>query len=137
MQNLDNCKGKCCTFFRIVLDGLTEDTKRYFELHGVKIIDPNVLHFDIPCKEFDPETRTCKIYENRPNLCKLYPREQDPIPERCIKKKGLIKRLLSKVFGGDNMPKKEEKEEEKVEPKEEENKDPFPADNLVTELEKK
>jgi len=141
MDNLKNCKGKCCTFFRIEMPDLTDDTRRYFELHGIKVIDPNILHFDIPCKQFDPETKTCKIYETRPELCKQYPREWDPIPDKCIyqnKKKvqkGLVSKLLKKIFKGDNMAKKEEKE--KVAPKEKEEKDPFQADKLFSELEKK
>jgi Fe-S-cluster containining protein len=65
----DGC-GACCMYFMIRLSKpLGTDEARWYELHGVKVRS-NGLLFNIPCQEFDMETRKCKIYEKRPECCK-------------------------------------------------------------------
>jgi len=88
--NVEKCKGICCTFLVYVYPRrLDEDFKRFLGLHGCEIKEEKVTKYHtsaiityvkmpVPCKEFDSTTFKCKIYENRPNWCRVNPRKAIP-----------------------------------------------------------
>jgi Fe-S-cluster containining protein len=83
----NQCTGQCCQ--RIVVLGLTyqDIREKAFAnpewkeiqqlrkmLHTIERVDDERYHGDIfACKNWDPETRLCKIYETRPNMCRIFP----------------------------------------------------------------
>jgi len=82
---MKNCGARCCQFFEIKIKE-DPDTIRYFRLHGLDVSDTGIIHFEFPCTKLK-EDGSCGIYEERPELCKLFPRPGDPVPNTCIYKK--------------------------------------------------
>lgn len=78
----DICKGACCRFLVFNFDKkLSDDIKRFLDLHGVKVVEvwttkfhqrhlKTIIQVPLPCQQFDQETYKCKIYETRPENCK-------------------------------------------------------------------
>jgi len=66
-----NCNGACCRFIKLPLTvHLSEDTKRWLELHkSIVVTNTHIFVFN-KCKNL--EDNKCKDYENRPNVCKNY-----------------------------------------------------------------
>lgn len=108
------CKGACCTFLTFNYDRkLDDDTKRFFELHGVEIKEVWIrkalkrmirtyLKVPIQCTMFDKEKCQCKIYESRPRHCRTYPTKESPfIPA------GLCSVLNPTIF---TVPEKDDKD---------------------------
>lgn len=73
--------GRCCQGFIFTKDEVIDrDKTRYYQLHNVGIEKKDgKTKFKItsPCKAFDPETKTCKAYKNRPVACMKYPTVED------------------------------------------------------------
>jgi len=72
--------GDCCRDFAIDLrdeDLNDPDFIRFVELHGCKF-DKKEGHVEIPlkCKMLDSNNK-CKIYENRPNICREWIPKED------------------------------------------------------------
>lgn len=67
--------GRCCSvlFFTFNDLYLSEDDKRYYEAHNIKVkrIKRNSYRLEIPqrCK-YLTEDNLCSIFEDRPRLCK-------------------------------------------------------------------
>jgi hypothetical protein len=75
------CGGACCTFITDFSNRKDPDFIKYMQLHGVKVQEAAegvFLKMPVPCKAFDPETKRCGDYENRPDLCRQYPRRPSP-----------------------------------------------------------
>ena len=82
------CKAECCTFITQWETRIDEDIKKYMRLHGVEIKEAGNgvwLKFPVVCKAFDPETFECKVYDDRPDICRNYPRHESPFiaKEKC------------------------------------------------------
>lgn len=69
-MNCDNC-GVCCTHI-VFTTGKKILEDDYCKARGLKQIG---LCLEIPCvcPNFDKDTKKCKIYEDRPKLCKDFP----------------------------------------------------------------
>lgn len=69
-KNCDGC-GACCMYFmiRCMTNSLDSEEIRWYEMHGVEA-RVNGLRLNISCRNFDWETRKCKIYETRPKCCR-------------------------------------------------------------------
>lgn len=66
----DDC-GKCCQFILVSTEVLTDDHKRWLELHkGIHVIGWDTLKIDIPCSAL--KDNRCTIYEDRPKICRWY-----------------------------------------------------------------
>lgn len=84
------CHGVCCTFVtQLEPQSISKDVERYLRLHGVELKSAGArgtwLKYPVPCQAFNPETYKCKVWDNRPNICRDYPRRKSPfIPkEQC------------------------------------------------------
>ena len=73
MANCIVCRGACCETFSIPLSFKEpkDDVSRWLRLHGNKN-ERHSLEFECRCTVLSPEG-TCLIYEDRPNVCKVYP----------------------------------------------------------------
>lgn len=76
------CDAWCCRYALDKLNKLDEGSPKYW--NAVKYqktrclehwVDGKFIRFvhDCPCKELDQDTGLCKIYETRPEVCKLFP----------------------------------------------------------------
>lgn len=92
LDNLRKCDAVCCRTFFIVLDNIDEDLRLYFELHGVEVVN-NVLRFVMPCKMLNKRTLRCLINENKPKICKEFPKEDSHTPENCFYYKKKIEKV--------------------------------------------
>lgn len=85
----DVCGGACCTFITQQFPSDNPDARKYFELHGVEVKSDLkgglFLKLPVPCKEFDAETKACKVHDNRPESCRVYPQRESPFiaKEKC------------------------------------------------------
>lgn len=69
-NNLCECCGDCCQIMMIKIEGhLGDDWAR---ARGCEIRAGRLI-FPFPCPQLDQETKKCKIYEGRPELCKKMP----------------------------------------------------------------
>jgi len=73
------CKqcGKCCKFMIVAPSIPYDDHKEWLEFHGITLVESfntpwPALRFEIPCKHLD-ENGKCKIYNERPKSCKVFP----------------------------------------------------------------
>ena len=82
LSNLGTCKAICCKTFFVVVDNMDSDLKKYFELHGLEVID-KTIRFKIPCKMLSRSNR-CLINDNKPQICKDFPKNDQPVPKTCI-----------------------------------------------------
>jgi len=81
------CKGVCCTFVTEWSNRKDADLKKYLHLHGVETKDAHNgmwLKYPVVCKNFNPETYECTDWENRPDICKQYPRRESPFISKSI-----------------------------------------------------
>ncbi len=86
----DRCPAYCCTYPRIIvkpadIDRLArhfgldrEAARRRFTKHGWEPGERVLRHrrdaiFDTACRFLDRDSRECKIYEARPEICRDYP----------------------------------------------------------------
>jgi Fe-S-cluster containining protein len=73
------CTGHCCENFTLVVEG-KPITHVEWSLGGFREGDLGSLAFPagaetrFNCRMFDPVTRLCKDYENRPDTCRSYPK---------------------------------------------------------------
>ena len=75
--------GRCCSVVIIPVNGLTEDSIRWFNAHrNLEIKDGN-LFIKSKCKHlgFKNGKHYCKIYEDRPEMCETAGEEE------CIRRK--------------------------------------------------
>jgi len=87
IQNLRKCRAKCCTFFELRVPNITPDLIKYYELHkGVQYMGDGILRFNIRCSALTYDFK-CGINSSKPQICHEYPRQDDPIPKKCIFKK--------------------------------------------------
>jgi len=77
--------GACCTF--LVLNVHPQyaegDVKRWVELHGVRIVQKGEAvwaYVPTACSQLQPDN-TCGIYEDRPDVCRVWPTSQADIDE--------------------------------------------------------
>ena len=59
----------CCKQIRIHTDQMSEDIKRWIELHGL-CVEGDYVRVDVPCSKL--LNSKCSIYETRPNVCRDY-----------------------------------------------------------------
>ena len=68
-------QGDCCGLFPMNKE-LVNRNKHKFQVNPSKIIENGnrivILTEDLFCVFLNRETKTCMIYEERPNVCKLY-----------------------------------------------------------------
>jgi hypothetical protein len=103
------CKAVCCTFVTEWSKRSDADLKKYLHLHGVETKDAPGgmwLKYPVMCKNFDPDTKLCLDWDNRPDICKGYPRRESPFISKSVcsllqKREGLFKmqRTPEKVKG--------------------------------------
>jgi Fe-S-cluster containining protein len=72
------CDGRCCKYIDVVQPGLTEDDKLYLKLHGAQFLPGDIVRLPVRCEALDNEGR-CMVYLVRPELCKRYRCEGDPV----------------------------------------------------------
>jgi len=77
----DICKGACCRFLTFNFDKKLDDDIKYFlKLHGVEVAElwvtkyhhrqfKTIIQVPLQCKEFDPITFECRVYDKRPRNC--------------------------------------------------------------------
>ncbi len=82
---MTRCTGHCCESFSIPLDVLTDPETCYDDDEGNTIRDmlilldpiedpmPGCNDWNATCRNFDLVTRSCRIYEDRPDMCSAYP----------------------------------------------------------------
>lgn len=106
MSRPNGCNGSCCERFPI--GGYESDSSLQKKLNStneheeyIKIRTMLVLLQDgspphYTCKHFDTETRLCNDYENRPDMCRLYPSYNpgDPCKHCWLTTEQLTGRLL-------------------------------------------
>jgi Fe-S-cluster containining protein len=96
------CNGACCEGFPLLLskemlmrryqnsedaNGTLLEMKMVAEM-VIPIQNEAVVHngkryFWFTCKNFDKQTRRCRIYEKRPSLCRSYPDKYGEEPIKC------------------------------------------------------
>lgn len=95
--DVSKCKGVCCTFLTFAYDRkLDEDYKYFLSLRGIEVKEVWVrksfkrflrsyLKVPMVCREFDPVTFRCRIYERRPLWCATNPTKDSPFipPFKC------------------------------------------------------
>ena len=59
----------CCQSINIHTDQMSEDIKRWIELHNLEV-NGEYVKFNIPCSKLIDNK--CSIYEERPNVCRDY-----------------------------------------------------------------
>jgi len=71
------CPGDCCSPLRLsgAIDALTDPSRTIIERDVIlDLLDPRAIDgTDYPCRKFDPITRLCTIYDQRPQMCSEYP----------------------------------------------------------------
>ena len=83
------CGAACCTFMTQHIDRADADVQEYMRLHGVETKPDGRgglwLKLPVPCLELDKETLQCKVWNTRPDICRVYPVAESPfIPrEQC------------------------------------------------------
>jgi len=72
MSTCSRC-GRCCTYLAIITKAGTEDERRYYWLHGVKVIERAGSEWElrIParCKMLKDKNE-CRAYARRPGVCR-------------------------------------------------------------------
>jgi len=70
--NCENCS-KCCDNINLPIPKVSEDIKRWIELHYLKIVEIDGIDYvkidNKCCKLIAGE---CSIYETRPDVCRQY-----------------------------------------------------------------
>ena len=73
-MNCEQCDAKCCKDMFIPFPKITNDTRRWIELHkGLSVVLIKGLGFikvEIPCSKLI--NNKCSIYEDRPDNCRNY-----------------------------------------------------------------
>lgn len=65
------CRGACCLGMRFPLSMFhSNDINRWYRLHGQE--DAGMLYLDCPCSQLSGSGK-CKIYEDRPQVCQMFP----------------------------------------------------------------
>lgn len=73
------CSGQCCEDFTLVVDGKPLSWQEWDGGSGFATNDLASLATKgqrdgrFECKMFDPVTRLCRDYENRPDACRAFP----------------------------------------------------------------
>ena len=64
--------GKCCEHITLYIGEIKDlEFIKWVEAHGIKIKD-GFIDFPIVCKNLDPTSKKCMIYNNRPTICQKY-----------------------------------------------------------------
>lgn len=87
----NNC-GWCCQFEAVhrcsgvAQDGghVDPDTRKFYELRGGQISADGrtiryLMHAYVPCSAHDQERSTCSVYDDRPQICRDFPKTPDQI----------------------------------------------------------
>lgn len=79
----DRC-GSCCCYTPL-FNSLTDVEKAFFRMHDKKAEEVLSGQIDGHCKNLIlvDGTSICKIYEDRPRFCQLYPMSPEDIIEEC------------------------------------------------------
>ena len=95
------CKmcGKCCSTHIDLVQRPSDEMRQLLEWRGIVVKDlkpdelPNGWRRDIafsmiiiptkPCRHLDLKTKRCKIYENRPKICRDYPTNEFTLLPEC------------------------------------------------------
>ena len=64
------CEGACCKYFGLPMKVPNKDIERWLKFHKGVTYDKKKILIDIPCKNL--VDGKCKIYRDRPNVCKVY-----------------------------------------------------------------
>lgn len=89
IKNMDKkvgCKqcGICCRWVYITTIGPRYDLTELDQFRGYERVDDTTVRLPCPCGKLDLETNQCKVYDTRPEVCRLYPKIGGyPIPEEC------------------------------------------------------
>ena len=106
------CNGKCSSCGRCCGDILhlskaeIKIIDAYLKKHKVKATPRNVfVNYDNTCPFRDEDKKICKIYEVRPQICRVY--KCDKTPEEALKNreltnKGKLPRSMRNLFFNDN-----------------------------------
>jgi Fe-S-cluster containining protein len=71
--------GFCCEIItQVHLDFVLNDPD-WIKVRGLPPNGRKLYLINDPCPQLEQETKRCKIYENRPQLCKDFPQEPDDI----------------------------------------------------------
>ena len=71
---------ECCKFVRIPVLHMTDDLGEFFKARGISLSHESGMLFAIIrhiCPWLTP--KGCKIYEDRPNICREYDGRDDPV----------------------------------------------------------
>lgn len=81
-----SCKkcGICCQWMYIITYEANYKPSELDVLRGMEKVDSMTVRIPLACKEFDPETKLCKIHDTKPKVCRNYPEVVGyPIPKEC------------------------------------------------------
>lgn len=78
-------RGMCCRYIELPLARpLTEDERKWVELHPGLSIRGSVLHLDISCSALTADG-LCSLFgtDERPLMCAVWPDDLEQVPQGC------------------------------------------------------